>query len=102
MLYSDILIRVNSGCLKVSKYRIDSFKCPVCNDNTLVSLEIDEKTFNEAKRFPMMITVKCPHKHDLVAFVDQEKKVRDVETAVSAKQKEKDVMDKTRDYFESF
>ena len=102
MLYSDILIRVNSGCLKVNKLKLDPFKCPVCKDDTLVNLEIEEKTFNEAKRFPMMITVKCPNKHDLIAFVDQEKKVRDVETTVSSKQKEKDVMDKTRDYFESF
>ena len=75
--------------------KLEPFKCPVCDDNTMVELEVEEKTFEEAKRFPMMIATKCTKKHDLIAFVDQEKRVRDVETAVSAKKEEKDAIDKT-------
>ncbi len=86
----------------MGKIKLDPFNCPVCDDGTQVDLEIDESTFAEAKRFPMMVATRCPKNHNLIAFVDQEKRVRDVEKAVTAKQEEKDAIDKTKDYFESF
>ena len=84
------------------KIILDPFKCPVCDDGTMVELEIDEEVFASAKRFPMMIANLCPKKHNLIAFVDQEMKVRDVESAVTAKTEEKDAIDKSKDYFEAF
>ena len=86
----------------MGKLRLDPFKCPVCDDGTMVDLEIEESVFEEAKRFPMMVATKCPKTHDIIAFVDQEKRVRDVEKAVAAKKEEKDAIDKTKEYFESF
>ena len=89
----------------MSKLKIDPFACPVCNDGTMIEMEINEKTFSEAKRFPMMIQTKCSKNHDLIAFVDKEKKVRDVEAAVAGiaeKKNEVDAIDKSKDYFESF
>jgi len=86
----------------VNKLKLNPFACPVCNDGTMVEIEIEEETFTEAKRFPMMITIKCKKKHNLIAFVDKEKNVLDVEAAISAQKKDDDVIDKTKDYFESF
>ena len=39
---------------------------------------------------------------DGIVFVDKEKRVRDVEKAVSATKEEKDAIEKTKDYFEDF
>ena len=86
----------------MNKLKLNPFACPVCEDGTMVEIEVEEKIFNEAKRFPMMITTKCQKKHNLIAFVDKEKNVRDVEAAISAQKKEADAVDKTKDYFESF
>ncbi|MHA2426198.1 MAG: hypothetical protein ACXAEF_15525 [Candidatus Thorarchaeota archaeon] len=67
----------------------------------MVTIEVKESTFEDSKRFPMMVATKCSKKHDLIAFVDQERRVRDVEEAVSAKIEEKDAIEQSKDYFES-
>jgi hypothetical protein len=86
----------------VGKIKLNPFKCPVCGDSTTVELEIEESILDEAKRFPMMIATKCSKKHDLIAFVDKEKQICDVEKAVTATKEEKDAIEKTKDYFEDF
>ena len=84
------------------KMKLEPFACPVCDDGTMVEVELNEEAFNEAKRFPMMVAVKCPKKHDLVAFVNKDRAVSDVEPAVSVKKEEKDALAKSKDYFEQF
>ena len=81
--------------------KLEPFACPVCTDGTMVEIEVDDAAIDEAKRFPMMVAVKCPKKHDLVAFVNKDRSVSDVEPAVSVK-KDKDAIEKTTDYFENF
>ncbi len=79
--------------------KLKPFACPVCGDGSLVEVEIEEEVITEAKRIPAMMTTRCAKKHTLVLFVDANFQIRDVEVAVQAR--EKDVIDKTKDWFDT-
>ncbi|TFG30074.1 hypothetical protein EU527_14950 [Candidatus Thorarchaeota archaeon] len=84
------------------KIKLRPFACPACKDNNLVYVEVEEKQITQAKRYPTIVTAKCTKGHALVAFVDANFQVRDVEAAAEASEEEKDAFDKTKRWFDSF
>ncbi|MDF1539027.1 MAG: hypothetical protein P1Q69_08995 [Candidatus Thorarchaeota archaeon] len=66
----------------------------------MIEIIFEEQTFNETKRLPMMVAIKCPKKHNFIAFVDKEKRGRDIE--VAAQKNEADAIDRSKNYFEAF
>jgi hypothetical protein len=86
----------------LTRVNLKAFACPACKDGTLVEVKVEESVITQAKRYPTMVTAKCPKGHSLVVFVDANFQVRDVEAAAQATEKEKDAFDKTKDWFEAF
>lgn len=86
----------------MAKIKLKPFACPACAEGTLVYVEVDERKITLAKRYPVIVTAKCPKSHTLVAFVDANFQVRDVEAATEATEEEKGATDKAAGYFESF
>ncbi|MFW9925819.1 MAG: hypothetical protein ACFFDM_03515 [Candidatus Thorarchaeota archaeon] len=86
----------------MAKVKLKQFACPACKDGTLVFVEVDETKITLAKRYPVIVTAKCPKKnHSLVVFVDANFQVRDVEAAAEASEEKKDAIDKTKGWFDS-
>ncbi len=83
----------------MARKKLKPFTCPVCGNGSLVEVEVEEAFITEAKRIPAMMTTKCEKNHSLVLFVDANFQIRDIEVAVQAR--EKDVIDKTKDWFDS-
>ena len=83
----------------MTRKKLRPFICPVCGNGSLVEVEIEEEFITQAKRIPAMMTAKCNKSHSLVLFVDANFQIRDIEAAVQAR--EKDVIDKTKDWFDS-
>lgn len=83
----------------MTRRKIKPFVCPSCGNGALVEIEIEEEMISQAKRFPAMLTAKCSKSHPLVLFVDANFQIRDIELAVQAR--EKNVIDKTKDWFDS-
>jgi len=86
----------------MAKIKLKPFACPACKEGTLVYVEVEEQKITHAKRYPVIVTAKCPRSHPLVAFVDSNFQVRDVEAAAEASEEEKGATDKAAGYFESF
>jgi len=86
----------------VTKVKLKPFACRACTENTLVYVEVEEHKVTQAKRYPVIVTAKCPKGHALVVFVDSNFQVRDVEVAAEATEEEKGATDKAAGYFESF
>ncbi|TFH10035.1 MAG: hypothetical protein E4H14_03315 [Candidatus Thorarchaeota archaeon] len=86
----------------MAKIKLKPFACPACKESTLVYVEVEEQKITHAKRYPVIVTAKCSKSHSLVAFVDANFQVRDVESATEATEEEKDATDKAVGYFESF
>jgi hypothetical protein len=84
------------------KVKLNPFACPTCKDGMLVYVEVEELTIKRAKRFPTIVTAKCSRNHALVVFVDANFQVRDVEPSAVATEEQKDAVDKTKGWFESF
>ena len=84
------------------KIKLKPFACPACGSGTLVYVEVEEHKILHAKRYPVIVTAKCPKGHALVAFVDANFQVRDVESAAEASEEEKGATDKAADYFGKF
>ena len=93
---------LNDGDLDVAKIKLKPFACPACKEGILVYVEVEERKISQAKRYPVIVTAKCPKSHVLVAFVDANFQVRDVEAAAEATEEEKGATDKAAGYFESF
>ncbi|MFX1481629.1 MAG: hypothetical protein ACFFCP_00420 [Promethearchaeota archaeon] len=86
----------------MAKVKLKQFACPACRDGTLVYVEVDEYMITTAKRYPVMVTAKCPTKnHSLVVFVDANFQIRDVEAAAEATEEKKDAIDRTKGWFDS-
>ncbi len=83
----------------MARRKLRPFSCPVCGNGSLVEVEVEESFITEAKRIPAMMTTSCRGGHTLVLFVDANFQIRDVEAAVQAS--EKDLIDKTKDWFDS-
>lgn len=86
----------------MSKIKLKPFACPACKDGSLVYVEVEESKIAHAKRYPVIVTAKCQKHHALVAFVDSNFQVRDVEAAAEASEEQKGATDKAAGYFESF
>ena len=86
----------NDGELDLAKVKLTQFACPACQDGTLVYVEIEGKKIKEAKRYPTIVTAKCPSEHSLVVFVDSNFQIRDVEVAAEATKKVKDPIKKKK------
>lgn len=84
------------------KIKLKPFACPACKTNNLVYVEVEERQITHAVRYPTIVTAKCTKGHSLVAFVDANFQVRDVEIAAEATEEEKDAVEKTKGWFESF
>jgi transcription elongation factor Elf1 len=84
------------------KVKLKPFPCPTCGEGKLVYVEVEESTIKRAKRFPTIVTARCGKGHALVVFVDANFQVRDVEGSAVATEEEKDAVDKTKGWFESF
>ena len=80
----------------MAKAKLKQFAWPACQDKTFVYVEVEETKITEAKRYPTIVTAKCPNDHSLVVFVDTNFQVRDVETAAEATEEVKDAIDKTK------
>ncbi|NHJ14541.1 MAG: hypothetical protein EAX95_12755 [Candidatus Thorarchaeota archaeon] len=91
----------------MAKKTMKPFACPACSDGTLVNLEVEESVITESKRFPVMVTARCPKKHSLVVFIDNNFQVRDVQAAADAtddakgKEDTSDALDKAKGWFDS-
>ncbi|TFG32126.1 hypothetical protein EU528_04275 [Candidatus Thorarchaeota archaeon] len=86
----------------MAKIKLKPFACPACTQGNLVYVEVEERKITQAKRYPVIVTAKCSKSHALVAFVDSNFQVRDVEVATEATEEEKGATDKAAGYFESF
>ena len=86
----------------MAKVKLKPFACKACKDGTLVYVEVEEFKITQAKRYPVIVTAKCPKHHALVVFVDSNFQVRDVEVAAEATEEKKGATDKAVGYFEGF
>ncbi len=68
--------------------RLKPVACPRCRDGTLLHIEIDENVIKSATRYPVIVAVKCSKGHALIAFVDANFEIRDIESAAEAETKE--------------
>lgn len=82
----------------MTRVNLKPFACPACRDGTLVEVKVEESVIAGAKRYPTIVTAKCPKGHSLVVFVDANFQVRDVEAAAQATEEEKDALDRTKDW----
>ena len=89
------------GDKSLTVINLKAFACPTCKDGTLVQVKVEESVITRAKRYPTIVTAKCPKGHSLVVFVDANFQVRDVEAAAQASEKELDAIDKTKGWFDS-
>ncbi len=80
---------------------LQPFSCPTCADGTLVRLEVEDTTILSARRHPVMVTCRCEKGHALVAFVDANFQVRDVEAAAEAKSEKVDGVAKTKSWLDT-
>ena len=78
----------------MTKIKLKPFACRACKEGTLVYVEVEEHKITQAKRYPVIVTAKCPKNHALVVFVDSNFQVRDVEVAAEATEEEKGATDK--------
>ncbi|MFW9908333.1 MAG: hypothetical protein ACFFEF_07140 [Candidatus Thorarchaeota archaeon] len=85
----------------MAKIKLHPFQCPFCSEPTLVFVEILEKSFENARRYPMKTKAKCSNSHQLVVFVDKNKQIRDVESAAAVARNEKDARAKTKKWRET-
>lgn len=86
----------------MAKVKLRPFACPTCGAGKLVYVEVDELTITRAKRYPTIVQARCAKGHPLVVFVDANFQVRDVEVSAIATEEEKDAVEKTKGWFESF
>lgn len=79
---------------------ITPFACPACKDETLVSTEINEELIVNSKRFPVMMTTKCPNGHSLVLFIDSMYGLRDVEAVGEAAELSSETKERMAEVFD--
>ncbi len=62
--------------------------CPKCRDGTLVRIEVEEEVIQKSSRYPVIVATKCSKGHALIAFIDANFDIRDIEPTAEAESKE--------------
>lgn len=89
---------VNPALAKVSMKPV---ACPTCADGTLLHIEVEESTISHAKRYPVMIAMKCSKGHSLVIHVDARFQIRDVEQIAEGTSPKETAIDRTMRWADS-